>query len=453
MADVRALVYGLAVTGVATVRALQRRGVEVIAADDRDGPDAPAGAAAELGVELVTAPSDHDALVAGVDLVSPSPGVPESHPVIAAARRRGLPLVSEIELAYRWEHERPDGPRPMVAVTGTDGKTTTTLLVAAILTEAGHRTVAAGNTEVPLVDAIETRVDAMVVECTSFRLAWTEQFRADAAIWLNFAEDHLDWHRSMATYEAAKARIFAQQHPGDLAVGFAADPVVARHLAAAPARRRSFGHRDADYTVRDGDLVGPCGTIAPVASMRRRLPHDVTNALASAAAVLETGLATADDVAAALERFTGPPHRITEIAVVDGVRYVDDSKATTPHAASVAVRSFDPVVLIAGGRNKGLDLAPLAAHHERIRAVIAIGEASDDIAAVFDGLRPVARAASMAEAVDRAAAAAMPGDTVLLSPGCASWDWYPTGGYAARGDDFADEVRARQRRRPGESTT
>lgn len=445
----RALVYGLAVTGRATVRALQQRGVEVVAADDRTGADADQlrSIADDLGIELVTAPTDHDALVATAEVVAPSPGVPEWHPVIEAARRRRVPLVSEIELAHRWEQERPGGPRPMIAVTGTDGKTTTTLLVAAMLTEAGHRTVAAGNTEVPLVDAIEMPVDAFVVECTSFRLAWTERFRAEAAIWLNLAEDHLDWHRSMATYEATKARIFELQRAEDVAIGFADDPVVARHLAAARARRRSFARAGADYAVRDGWLSGPDGPIAPVAAMRRRLPHDVTNALASAAAVLETGLATPDDVAGTLERFTGPPHRISEVAVVDEVCYVDDSKATTPHAAAVAVRSFDPVVLIAGGRNKGLDLAPLATHHDRIRAVVAIGEAASAVAEVFAGVRPVVVADSMAEAVEQAARAARPGDTVLLSPGCASWDWYPVGGYAARGDAFAAAVR--ERARPG----
>ena len=445
----RALVYGLAVTGVSTVRALRRRDVEVVAADDRTGPDADRlrVTADGLGIELVSAPGDPEALVAAVDLVVPSPGVPEWHPVVEAARRQGVPLASEIELAHRWEQERPGGPRPMIAVTGTDGKTTTTLLVAAMLTAAGHRTVAAGNTEVPLVDAIETQVDAFVVECTSFRLAWTERFRAEAAIWLNLAEDHLDWHRSMATYEAAKARIFELQRADDVAIGFAEDPVVVRHLATAPARRRSFARADADYSVRDGWLSGPDGPIAPLAAMRRALPHDVTNALAGAAAVLETGLATRHDVADALERFTGPPHRITEVAVVDGVRYVDDSKATTPHAAAVAVRSFDPVVLIAGGHNKGLDLAPLAAHRDRIRAVVAIGDAAPAVAEVFDGVRPVVLACSMADAVEQAARVARPGDTVLLSPGCASWDWYPVGGYAARGDAFAAAVH--ERVRPG----
>ena len=177
--------------------------------------------------------------------------------------------------------------------------------------------------------------------------------------------------------------------------------------------------------------------------MRRALPHDLTNGLAAAALALEAGLAGPADVAAALATFTGPPHRI-EFAADDGkVRWFDDSKATTPHAASVAIRAFDRVVLIAGGRNKGVDLAPMAAEPERIRAVVAIGEAADAIASAFAAAVPVVTAGSMADAVARAGELAEPGDVVLLSPGCASFDWYPDGGYPARGDDFKRLVRER----------
>jgi UDP-N-acetylmuramoylalanine--D-glutamate ligase len=436
---VHALVHGLAVAGVSTVRALTRRGWSVTVSDDRRNSDL-ADLAAELGVPIVMAPENAEPLLGGVDLLVPAPGVPEWHPVVEAAQRRGIELASEIELAYRWEQERPQGPRPMLAVTGTDGKTTTTLLMVEMLDAAGLRAVAAGNTEVPLVDAIDTDVDVLVVECTSFRLAWTSRFRADAAVWLNLAPDHLDWHRSIETYTGAKARIFELQHPDDVAIGAVADAVVAERLAAAPARRRTFGLTAADYRVEGDWLVGPDGPITDVASMRRSLAHDITNALAAAAAVLETGLATPADVARALTRFAGPPHRIEHVATIDDVQWFDDSKATTPHAASVAIRAFDHVVLIAGGRNKGLDLSPMAAEARRIRAVIAIGEAADDVARAFEGRTTVTRAATMPEAVAAAAHAARAGDTVLLSPGCASWDWYPTGGYAERGDHFRSTV-------------
>jgi UDP-N-acetylmuramoylalanine--D-glutamate ligase len=446
-----ALVYGLAVAGAATVRALQRRGVEVRVVDD-SGDRRRQDLATDLGVELVVAPDGDalDRLVAATDVVVPAPGVPETHPLFAAAAAAGRPVVSELELAYGWEQERTGGPRPMLAVTGTDGKTTTTFLAVEMLRAGGRRVVAAGNTDVPLVEAVDDAdLDVFVVECASFRLAWTERFRAEAAVWLNLAEDHLNWHTSMASYEAAKARIFDQQRPTDVAIGFAGDPVVMAHLRAAPGRRRTFALTDADYRVEGSrphqQLVGPDGPFADVAGMPRTLPHDLTNALAAAALVLETGLVGPSAVAAALAGFAAPPHRIELVGDAGGVRWYNDSKATTPHAASTAIRGFDRVVLIAGGLNKGLDLGPMAAEAGRIRGVVAIGRAAGDVAAAFAGRAPVITAGSMAEAVERAGDLATPGDVVLLSPGCASFDWYPDGGYPARGDDFRRLVQERLR--------
>jgi UDP-N-acetylmuramoylalanine--D-glutamate ligase len=437
------LVHGLAIAGAATVRALRERGADVVASDDTVD-DAKRARAAELGVELVEQPdADHlRRLVAASELVVPAPGVPETHPLFAMAAAAGTPVESELELAYRWEQERPGGPRPMLAVTGTDGKTTTTLLARAMLEAAGCRAVDAGNTDVPLVEALDLDVDAFVVECTSFRLAWTSTFRGDAAAWLNLAPDHLNWHTGMASYEAAKARIFTQQRSDDVAIGFADDPVVMAHLSTAPGRRRTFATSGADYRVEGPDLVGPQGRLAAVAAMRRSLPHDRTNALAAAALVLEIGLATPDAVASALASFRGPPHRIELVGDAEGVRWYNDSKATTPHAASVAIRAFDSVVLIAGGLNKGLDLAPMAAAAEgRVRAVVAIGAAADVVAAAFAGVAEVVTAGSMEHAVEVAGDLARPDDVVLLSPGCASFDWYS--GYPARGDDFRRLVAAR----------
>lgn len=433
-----ALVHGLGIAGIATVRALRARGWRVLVSDDRD--DERVRTLAE-GLDVEVIPADRSVeLLDRVDLLVPAPGVPETHPLVVEAQARRLPVQSEIELAYRFEQERADGPRPMLAVTGTDGKTTTTLLAAAMLEAAGVTTVASGNTDVPLLDAIAQPVDAFVVECTSFRLAWTERFRAEAAVWLNLAPDHLNWHRSMATYEAAKGRIFQFQRPDDAAIGFADDPVVLRHLDAAPGRRLTFGLRDADYRVDDGVLVGPMGAIVPVAEMRRSLPHDITNALAAAALVLESGLADTAAVAQAVGGFVGPPHRIEALGTRDGVSWYNDSKATTPHAASVAIRAFDRVVLIAGGRNKGLDLDAMAAERDRVRTLVAIGEAGPEIAAAFGAGVPSVVADSMEAAVEAAASAARPGDVVLLSPGCASFDWYPDGGYPARGDHFRELV-------------
>jgi len=392
--------------------------------------------ASDLDVELLDRPevSTLAALVDHVDLVSPSPGLPEDHALLATAAAAGVPVLSEIELAYRWEHERPGGARPLLAVTGTDGKTTTTLLAAAMLGASGRRVALAGNNDLPLVTAIDLDVDAFVVECSSFRLALTEQFRADAATWLNFAPDHLDWHRSLESYESSKAKVWDHQTPADVAIGYAADPVVLRHLARAPGRQVTFGTAAADYRVERDELVGPMGPISSSDSMRRRLPHDLTNALAAAATVLEPGLATIDGVGAALADFDGPKHRIQLVAEADEIAWFDDSKATTPHAAATAVEGFRSVVLLAGGRNKGLDLTPLAAVADHVRAVVAIGEAAAEVAAAFAGRVPVEEAASMVDAVHAARRLARPGDAVLLSPACASFDWYPN--YGARGDDF-----------------
>lgn len=440
----RALVYGLAVTGEAVVRALLARGDEVVAADDRLSQQARRFAEGH-GLDVAEAPDDAtlERLVDGVDLVLPSPGVPEHHRLLAAAHRAGVPVWSELDLAWSWEQQRPGGPRPMVGITGTDGKTTTTLLATAMVEASGRRAVDAGNTEVPLVTAVDLDVDVFVVECTSFRLAWAERFRPLAGTWLNLAPDHLDWHVSLDTYAAAKARLWEHQQPGDAAIGYADDPLVLRHLATAPGRHVTFAARGADYRDDGGVLTGPYGPLAEVGSMRRALPHDITNALAAAATVLEAGVATPDGVLAAVASFEGVAHRISFVAEHRGVRFYDDSKATTPHAALTAIRAFDSVVLVAGGRNKDLDLGELANEPARVRAVVAIGEAGDEVAAAFDGVCPVARADSMNDAVAAARRLATAGDVVLLSPGCASFDWYS--GYAARGDDFARAVREQVR--------
>ncbi len=438
----RALVYGLAVAGESTARALLRNGFDVVVADDvvderrRD-------LAAELDVDLLDRP-DTDALgelMASCDLVSPAPGVPETHAVVAAAQAAGVELVSEIELAYRWEQERPGGPRPMLAITGTDGKTTTTLLAVEMLRAAGLRTIDAGNTSTPLVDAIGMDLDAFVVECTSFRLAWTPTFRAEGAAWLNLAPDHLNWHRSMDSYEAAKARIWANQRPQDVAVGFVDDPVVMSRLDASPARRVTFGANGADYHVAEDCLVGPGGVIAAISAMARSLPHDLTNTLAASALVIETGLAGPEAIASALASFAGPPHRLEHVGTWNGVAWYNDSKATTPHAAAAAVRSFDRLVLIAGGYDKGVDLTSMARDVTGVDAVIAMGDTAQGIVAAFAGVPVVEVVADLDRAVDRAARLAEPGATVLLSPGCASFDQYS--GFEARGDHFRTLVSER----------
>ena len=442
------LVYGLAVAGEAVARALHRRSMTFTLADDRPSAQA-REVAASLGAELVEAPgaATMEALVAASDLVVPAPGIPEDHALFAYAQRHGVEVCSEIELAYRWEQQRPGGPRPLLAITGTDGKTTTTELTTAILTTAGRRTMAVGNTDTPLISVVDDpTLEAFVVECSSFRLAFTHQFRADASAWLNLAEDHQNWHTSLGTYVAAKARLWQAVRPGDVAVGNLDDAVVRRHLGAAPCRQISVGAAQADYRVVDGVLMAPSGPIAAVADLARSLPHDLTNGLTAAALTLETGLATVDQVAATLATFRPPRHRIEFVGEHRGVSWYDDSKATTPHAALTAVAAFASVVWIAGGRNKGLNLSELARGLPHVHAVVALGEAADEVAAVFDGRVTVRRASTMAEAVAAADDLARPGDAVVLSPACASYDAYAN--YGERGDDFVRCVEALRGGRP-----
>ena len=435
------LVYGLAVAGRSTARFLASRGEKLVVADDRPSSDN-ASFAESIGAELLEGPEAAMACARRMgefSRLAPSPGVPETHPVIVSALRAGIEIVSEIELAYRHEQTRAV-PRPIVAITGTDGKTTTTLMAAAMLAASGRRAAAVGNTETPWVEALDEDHDCFAVECSSFRLHYTRDFRAEAAAWLNLAPDHLDWHRDLDSYRSAKARIWASARAGDVAVAPMRDESIQASARLTPARVVTFGLDKGDYRVENGALVGPHGRIIDVGQLSRALPHDVTNALTACALVLESGLGTVEGVANALSRYHHAPHRIQFVAEVDGVSYYDDSKATSPHAAQAALTSFDRIVLIAGGKNKGLDLSSMASQPQRMRAVVAIGHSANLIEEAFNGICRIERAESMEAAVKTARQLADSGDVVLLSPGCTSYDWYSN--YGERGDDFARCVRA-----------
>ena len=340
--------------------------------------------------------------------------------------------MGEFDLAQAWDD------RPIVAITGTNGKTTVTTLVVDMLVASGRNAVEAGNTDVPLVNAVDDpAVEVFVVEASSFRLDHSSTFRPAVGTWLNFDPDHLDVHATLVAYEAAKASLWANLGPDDLAVANAEDPVVMRNVPAGAAVT-TFGVAKGDNRVVGDTLVVGGQPLIATHELARRLPHDLSNALAAATTALAGG-ATRDGVATALAQFNGLPHRVELVARHGEIAWFDDSKATTPHAVVAAVGGFDSVVLIAGGRNKGIDLGPLGDLAPRVRAVVAIGEAADAVAEAFAGRRPVESAASMADAVDTAARLARPGDTVLLSPGCASYDWYRN--YGERGDDFARLVR------------
>ncbi|NQV97691.1 MAG: UDP-N-acetylmuramoyl-L-alanine--D-glutamate ligase [Acidimicrobiaceae bacterium] len=434
------LVYGLAIAGQAVARALFARGENIILADDSVS-DAHQSLARELGAQFVGSleTTELREIVKGVDRVVPAPGLPETHRVITVARQQNKPIFSEIELAYQFEQLKSK-PREMVAVTGTDGKTTTTLMATEILNTAGFRSMAVGNTETPLIAALDSDAQVFAVECSSFRLAYTQSFRTKASVWLNLAPDHLDWHVSMDSYTSAKAQIWAHALDSDVAVVPFGNELIGEIAHRSLARVVSFGQQSGDYHARDGVLTTPDGPIMNAREMRRSLPHDLTNALAAAAITIESGLATRQDVAKALANFVNAPHRIELVAQANGVSWYNDSKATSPHAANVALRSFDSIVLIAGGKNKGLDLNEMASQPGRMRAVVAIGNSATEIERAFFDICEVRRAESMHDAVATANDLAKTGDVVLLSPGCTSYDWYAN--YAERGQDFSREVNA-----------
>ncbi len=436
------LVVGFGVTGQAVARALVERGLSPLLVDDNPRPAATA-AAAELGLELLVKPAPErlDQAVAAATALLPSPGLPDHHPAFDAARRHGVGVLSEFDLARIWDD------RPLLAITGTNGKTTVTMMVTDMLNRSGRRAEAVGNTEVPLVAAIgDPATDVFVVEASSFRLGHSRRLSPQVAAWLNFAPDHLDAHRSLQAYEQAKASIWRDLPDGSVAVANADDDVVMTHAAALDddvaggrVRRERFSlHHRVEWFLRADRLVGPDGPFASVADLKRRQPHDIANALA-AAAIARAGGADMGSIATTLATFEGLPHRLELLGRADGVTWYNDSKATVPHATVVAVSGFESVVLIAGGRNKGLDMDSLSATVPPVRAVVATGDAADEVSAVFGDLVPVEPASSMEQAVELAHKLARPGDVVLLSPACTSFDWYAN--YVERGRDFSRLVR------------
>lgn len=416
------LVLGAGVSGAAIARFLRRRGATFRVYDRAPIHDLE-------GVE-VTSGEWEPALLEGVALVVTSPGFPEHGPPIASALASGIPVWSEIELASTVLDV------PMVAVTGTNGKTTVTTLINEMLQASGVRSAAVGNIGFPLCDAEGLDVDVLVVETSSFQLRFIDRFHPEVAVLLDIADDHLDWHGSYSAYAAAKARVTEHQVPGDTLIYAADDPQAsliagssrATTIPASGSRVPPGGAGIAEDGLVAGDLLIPARLIPPVDTA-----YGLDLAVAAAAA-LAAG-ATADGILATITGFRPGRHRRQVVGEVEGVTYVNDSKATNPHAARAAIRAFPSVVVILGGRNKGLDLLPLL-DEPTLRAVIGIGEGGEELAA-HDPSIPVAR--SMREAVQLATDAARTGDVVLLAPGCASFDMFSS--YVERGDAFITEVR------------
>jgi UDP-N-acetylmuramoylalanine--D-glutamate ligase len=395
------------------------------------GVDAATPEVALPGVEVHTGVDGIELLDGGVRTVVKSPGVPNEAPVVVAARRRDVEVVGELELAWRLLANR------FVAVTGTNGKTTTVELLGAIWRAAGLPVAVAGNVGTPLSALVgELDLEATVIcEASSFQLEDASAFAPEVAVLLNVEEDHLDRHGDLASYRAAKERIFASQGPDDWAV---TPPDLRPDGAAA---WLSFGP-GADASVRDGWIRFRGEPVLAVDDLRIRGAHNLDNALAATAAALAGGAVDPAAVAEALRTFPGVEHRLEDVATVAGVLYVNDSKATNPASALRGLEAFDGGVhAILGGSLKGGGFTALRATvGERCRACYLIGEAEDRLATDLEGTVPLVRAGTLERALEAASDAAEPGDVVLLSPACASFDAFRD--YEDRGARFKALVRA-----------
>ncbi|MDJ0990393.1 MAG: UDP-N-acetylmuramoyl-L-alanine--D-glutamate ligase [Desulfobacterales bacterium] len=440
----RITVVGLGKSGAAVARFCRQQGARVtvteMAARERFADEA--RALEDLGVTLEFG-GHRPATFEKADLVVLSPGVPHTMAPLTAARDRGTPVIGEIELAARYIDA------PILAVTGTNGKTTTTELIGSMLAASGVSVFVGGNIGTPLIDYVAGGLirDWLVIEVSSFQLDTIDGFRPRIGVLLNVSADHLDRYPDFAAYAESKMQLFANQHADDTAVLNAADPscrTAAQHIrgqvlmfGAAADRTRPGALIAADHIVFelpegrphriDLDRWSPAGH------------HNRENAAAAGLAALSAG-ATPQGVQTTIDTFEGLAHRLSHVRTLRGVRYFDDSKATNVDAVCRALEGFDdPVVLIMGGRDKGGGYqsleAPVAA---RVRTLVVLGEAADDIAAALGHLVPTHRAGDMADAVRLAADQARANDVVLLSPACASFDMYAS--YHQRGEDFCRHV-------------
>ncbi|MEX2106304.1 MAG: UDP-N-acetylmuramoyl-L-alanine--D-glutamate ligase [Solirubrobacterales bacterium] len=433
------LVVGLARSGRAAARMLAARG-ETVRGVDSGYPDAAAGLR-EVGVEVVL-DTDGLAQLEGTRTVVKSPGVPREAPVIAEALERGFDVVGELELAWRLI------PNRFVAVTGTNGKTTTVELIGHIYRGAGEPVAVAGNVGTPL-SQLAGEVDpgaTIVCEASSFQLEDTTEFAPECAVFLNLAPDHLDRHADLESYLAAKLRIFANQGNDDVAVFNADDPFLSGTDLGGCARRVAFctgAGPDCEVALAEGTIFYDGEALLPVRELGLFGEHNVANAMAAAAAALSMGL-DRDAVREGLRSFAGVPHRLEQVAEVGGVRFVNDSKATNVASATVGLRAFEAGVhAILGGSEKGEPFAPLIDPvRERCAACYLTGASAErlasELAPVVESGVELHRCADLEDAVRRAAAAARPGEVVLLSPACASFDAFDN--FEQRGERFREIV-------------
>jgi UDP-N-acetylmuramoylalanine--D-glutamate ligase len=437
-------VVGAARSGIAAALLLAERGARVTLADVRPALDDAAAEArlrrSHVSLEL----GDHrEQTFTSADLIVLSPGVAPQEPHVAAARSAGIPVVGEVELASRWLSGR------IVAITGTKGKSTTTTLAGRMFSAGGLKTLVGGNIGTPLSSQVSdsTPETFHIVEVSSFQLEATDTFRPWIAVLLNFSPDHLDRHASVVEYGVAKARIFANQSESDWAVINADDPqtlALARATRARTVRFSSSGAVQDGFVVHDGAIrqVGQHHdrSLIPLSSIRLIGRHLVEDVLAAAAVAAIAGVSP-DAMVRAVESFTGLEHALEPVDAVEGVQFVNDSKATNVDAARRAIESFEAgLVVIMGGRFKGGDFRTLGdSLRARKAAVVAIGESTDLIRRAFAGVVPVHAADGLASAVRRAFELAQGTGTVLLAPACSSFDMFRD--YAERGRLFKAEVR------------
>ena len=447
----RVAVLGFARSGRALAGALAARGVAVTVGDSRpeaefDGLDA----LRSRGVRFFFGGPPPEFLE-GAGWLAVSPGVPLDVPPVREARGRGIPVLAELEIAWRIAEAEAPGRHRWVAVTGTNGKSTTTTWIAEILKRAGRPAVLAGNIGAPLSGFLaEQGPRDFVCEVSSFQLEAVDRFHPHVAVLTNITPDHLDRYAGFDAYAAAKARLFARQQPSDFAVINADDP--ASLAVATQARRVLFSRRGRPADASGGawleagqlvsDVAAPRHAVLPAERLALPGAHNLENALAALAAA-ECLAAPAAAIVGALAQFEGLPHRSQLVAEGGGVRWVDDSKGTNVDATLKSLEGHAPgtVLLILGGRDKQGDFAALRdLVRSNARAVLTIGEAAPAIARALDGAAPIEPSGTMAEAVARAARLARAGDTVLLSPACASFDQYRN--YEERGRHFAELARA-----------
>jgi UDP-N-acetylmuramoylalanine--D-glutamate ligase len=434
----RVMVYGLGLSGRAAARFLLARGAGVVGVDEKPAEKLDLGDLAGR-IELA-APS---ALPENLDLVVVSPGVPMDRPLLAEARRRGVPLIAEVELAF------PFLNGPVVAITGSNGKSTTTAMAGDMARAGGLQAEVCGNIGEPLVDKVEGAPGRVfVVELSSFQIEGIATFKPKAAALLNLSEDHLDRYGSLQAYADAKRRLFRDQDGADIAVLNADDPETLRLETRAHRRLFSRNGRVVDGCYADAD--GRVIEVSP-GSHDRELFHasdvplagvqNLENAMAAALLARAVGVEPAA-IREALRAFQGLPHRLQKVGERQGVTFYDDSKGTNPGATMKAIEGFadGTVHLILGGRNKDADLAILTPMVRRkARRAYLIGEAAEDFAASLDGAVPIERSESLDRAVRSAAEQALPGEAVVLSPACASFDQFRN--FNHRGDVFQDLVR------------